>query len=59
VIEDTSLPPHNEIAMGELQRHMEHLFRKAGDSPEVTRLRLAVLSYRLSRNGNGVSEQPK
>lgn len=36
-----------EQAMAELQHHMERLFRHAGKSPEITRLRLSILNYRL------------
>lgn len=38
-----------EQTRAELQRHMEHIFRKAGESPEVKRLRLSILNYRLSQ----------
>lgn len=36
-----------EQAMAELKCHMERLFRNAGESPEITRLRLSILNYRL------------
>lgn len=56
--EDSSLPSQDETASvrTDLQRHLEHLFRKAGDSPEAIRLRLAVLDYRASLTQN-VSER--
>ena len=36
-----------EQVMTDLQHHTEHLFRNAGESPEVKRLRLSILNYRL------------
>jgi hypothetical protein len=61
VAEDSSLPSQDEMASArtELQRHLEHLFRKAGDSPEVIRLRLAVLDYRASRTQNVCERVPE
>lgn len=61
MIEEDSLPSReaNNLATTELQCHMEHLFRKAGDSPEVKRLRLSILNYRLSasQKTEGTQEQ--